>query len=710
MHVQKTQDNLEVELREAVLENFMERRAARFGMPKSHIVGFKLIEEISFWDCVVFSYDIFLITQKGIATLSRDKFCWEGHLGLAEAEKIFLHLLKKNVLISKRRKIYFNLEYKDITFDGLQALLRELDKKGVLSKVAPSLAARKLQMFSHDNTVGYVLRVLKKSIVEIEKTNVKISCLGGANVSKSTVFRVIETAGDYVVVKVDPVNLTWKKYINDLRNQRKVARLLGPEVQTLVPGVTYALADIKYLQIHPKYNHMFFYHGNLSAKEQDVQFGDLMLEQTDKDDKLRELLRVGEGYGYFMPYLNEGMLQEHLNNIHGFLEIPGSTILRIDQDIEKELSSDFHIFRKFGFKHFFKKYPHGNKKLLEFIQKQFLGNKYSQASEFWDVLKKRMIKDSADTVFEAYKKIVAAYLLGLYLDADETKKDISQIFSGLLHLFPFLREKGIAIRDLKAGNSFIPDHLNEKGVLGLLDFETSIIYKTSPMHPEISQPRLGGTPSRGTPSLWFSNEVLAEYYGELERALYLPDLYAMIDVIFYGITRESLFKKGKEILQDSFKIIEGELGLNYFKMQRTPANHDEDDLTCVLDSTVMGHDSTMTEHSDGDMSEVYKTVNSVYWQYASREFQQETKKKKNLLDKINIDLPDKFIESLKTEIQLNCELLQAQLSHPSRSSEQVKKELMFQQKLLNMPMKNMPAYRLLHILFLTVMLFMNRAS
>lgn len=706
---QTKEDSEESRLRQAVLENYLIRLIGRLGLPKSHAIRFKLIEQTSHWNSTVFSYKIFFVKHSGISSLNEKSFYWEGHLNKDDAAKIFHHLLNKEILVSRKGKHYFNLLFFNLLCSKLRPYMLELDQKGLLSTVATRFAAHITGKFCHTNTVHYIHKVLHESVIRIEKAIVKITRLGGDSMSKSTVFRVVETGGNNEVVKVDPNPLSWSKYLADVTNQRRVASKLGPEVNTLVPGIAFALSGLNYLQIIPRYKRMFFYQENLSAKEQDDLFGDMMLKVTDKDEYLREFLEVNGGYGYFMPYLEKGMLQDYLNFIHGYKEIPGTNILRIDQDIEHEIAYDFTMLQNQHFDRFVSKYNVENKNSLLFIKEQFLKHRQSTTKEFKKILNATKLKDSSTTVYKAYQKIIAIHLRDCYLHPSETRQDLSQIFAGLLKLFALLRQKGIAIRDLKAGNIYITENLQENGILDLLDFETAIIYSSSNASAKIPQPRLGGTPSRGTPSLWFNNHVLNEYYGNLKRSLYLPDLYAIIEIIYSGITKQPLFNDAKKILQDIFKIIQGELDLDCFKIQTPSTNHAETDIT-VLEATILGDETTIVEQPENDMLEVYKIINPIYWEKAFIEFQAATNKHESLLRTVTIVVPQEFADTLKREIQLNCRLIENQIEHSSQPTKKLHKELCRQRNLLQLSFKDMSAYKLLQLLFITVALYMNRNS
>ncbi len=706
----KTKNQVEIELREAVLDNYLIRRAGRHGVPQSNILGYKLIDQTAHWNNIVYSYETFLVKDRDLRQLSPANFTQGGNIQKKDAEKIFFHLVENEIIHLKNDKYFYNLNFKNIRFLQLQSLLTELDKKSIFSKLSSRFSDSDKQKISDSRTVNFIQKVLDNSIIKKEKTVVKITLLGEARLSKSFVFRIIETAGNYEVVKVDPKPTTWIKYVLDLTNQRKVATELSKDINILVPGVTYALAGVKYLDT-PKYKRLISYQGNLSPKQQDKLFGDLLLKKADKDENLKKFLQIGDRYGYFMPYMEEGLLSDYLNNIHGYVEIPGSNnILRINHDIDREISMDFSMLKQHDFSSFIIKYQYANEHLLTFIKDEFFKKPHSNAKDFCQDLHRATIKNSKETVYELYRKTVEVYLRDFNLDSIETRKKLSQICSALLELFTLLRNRGIAIRDLKEGNIFISENFFDKGILDLLDFETAIIYSNPHGDRRIPQPRLGGTPTRATPSLWFTNDILSQYYGDLDRSLYLPDLYAIVEIIYFAILREPLFRKGKEVLIDIFRVLEGELDMEYFRMKTATTGVHQDDTTCVLESTLLSDKTRTTEEPEDDMLEMYKIINPLYWEKVMGEFQTQLKQHKYILKNITIKIPPEFTAILKEEIQANFELIVAQIAQYPKSSEKLVAELSRQQDLLKMPLEEMTAYKLLQLLFLTVALYMNRVA
>ena len=711
-------ENIETELREAVIENYLVRWAGRFGVPASHGIDFKLIDQKKHGNSVVYSYEISLVKHSGMAQLSVNDFIWEGHLDKNDAEKIFSHLLENEIIIRRRRAFYFNLSHIRITREQLRSLLLELAESGLVSRVVPKFAFKPAKKFIHAKTITYILRLLRGSIVKVDSTTLKITHLGGSRFSKSHVFRLLETAGSYNVVKVDTTPVSWEQYSNDLRNQRTVAARLAAEIKILVPGLTFALSGVKYLWANRRYQFLLNYQGDLSLYEQDQLFGDKLLQQADHDEKLRDFLKIRDRYGYFMPYLEEGILLDIIDEIHGYKEMPGSSELRIDNDAARERAADFHLLAAGDFSGFKRKYPEADPELLDIVGSLSARKKYDSPEEFFAVLRQTELKESRITAGEAYEKNVSLFLRDSYLASSGARKELAHICAGLLKLFVILRRKNIAIRDLKAGNIFLTGKGIMDGGLGLLDFETAIIYATPFDSSKIPQPRLGGTPSRGTPSLWFANDVLQSYYGELQRPLYLPDLYAITEIIYSAVTREPLFKKGKEIIQNIFEIINGNLELEDFKMNLAQPAGEGEETTYVLETTIMNRDNEATRLDESgpqdegmaDMLEVYGTVNNIYWESVFAEFQENISRHKYLLEQIEISAPTEFAQVLKEEIKLNCTLLETQLEQSGNLQKIRQRELDRHHLLLNAPLKKITAYKLLQLLFITVALYMNRIS
>lgn len=129
------------------------------------------------------------------------------------------------------------------------------------------------------------------------------------------------------------------------------------------------------------------------------------------------------------------------------------------------------------------------------------------------------------------------------------RRQVEALAASILDLLAWLRQKGLAMRDLKPENLFVagnpdeyPVFMNDprKFTIGLIDVETAVM--TARDDPVlIAQPQLAGTPLYATPAHLIANAVLLQVYEDLEEILHLQDWHATIAIVFRLITGEHLF-------------------------------------------------------------------------------------------------------------------------------------------------------------------------
>jgi serine/threonine protein kinase len=131
---------------------------------------------------------------------------------------------------------------------------------------------------------------------------------------------------------------------------------------------------------------------------------------------------------------------------------------------------------------------------------------------------------------------------------------ISSIITSILRLVTDLKEKQVALRDLKPDNMFVMMELARNSVywayenvvrLGLIDLETAISFEI-PKNKSLKQPLLGGTPSYATPSNFVENSIIEAAFEKVpEFSIYRTGtpLYAS----YLLQQRESLFLSSLEI-------------------------------------------------------------------------------------------------------------------------------------------------------------------
>jgi serine/threonine protein kinase len=159
---------------------------------------------------------------------------------------------------------------------------------------------------------------------------------------------------------------------------------------------------------------------------------------------------------------------------------------------------------------------------------------------------------------EDYKATIKNYVR--HKNFEHNKPEFREIIRNLLDLLTKLKQKCIAIRDLKPENSFFasgpdlsPSFESGSGqsAMGLIDFETGVDLQNQNILP---QPLLGGTPYYATPSHIFKNKLLASTYTDLPRLLRFQDWYAVIGLIFNIVTGEHLFTRTGKLLPEIRKV------------------------------------------------------------------------------------------------------------------------------------------------------------
>lgn len=148
-----------------------------------------------------------------------------------------------------------------------------------------------------------------------------------------------------------------------------------------------------------------------------------------------------------------------------------------------------------------------------------------------------------------YRKLVGDTVRGRLFDRNRLL--MGEMAANLLALLAWLGEQEVALRDLKpdnllvAGNPADYPHFLESArnyAIGLIDLETAVDYGAG-NRPATLQPQLGGTPLYGTPSHFFTNDLLAKVHGDLAPVLHLQDWYAVIAILYEAIIGERLFQR-----------------------------------------------------------------------------------------------------------------------------------------------------------------------
>jgi serine/threonine protein kinase len=450
---------------------------------------------------------------------------------------------------------------------------------------------------------------------------------------KSQCFKVIYD--DIMVVKI-PLNpiKDFEKYIDAIRNERKIAQKLQPEIECIVPEVSPVLKKIP-----------SFFQGMCWVPE---EIEDKCIERLTHFPKFQNYLKIDGKFVFFMDISRYSFLIQHLDNI-----------FNLDQKIKQEIIKhpDFITnFQKFEERYgventpvwlqmnqVFQDYQITTDSLVrksglliavpDYKKKQWFltylaGNKIipddsKLSDDFLKELNFTLLKFKSQhiAVFRDYKKTVKTYVeKEMFL---QSKIRISGIVSCILRLLALLNEKKVAVRDLKPDNIFVVENSakilistaqRQDVMIGLIDLETGISIDETRIK-KLEQPLPGGTPSYATPSNFVPNELLEEVFNNVARILHLQDWHASLCMIYSTVTGTSLFQHSKNLLYELVKSSQ--------KMQDK-----KDDFVIV-----------------------FKNINCLFWDSAQNEFTKRIFQKEKYLKEIEVVLPSEtcvmFLEELK---------------------------------------------------------------
>jgi serine/threonine protein kinase len=221
----------------------------------------------------------------------------------------------------------------------------------------------------------------------------------------------------------------------------------------------------------------------------------------------------------------------------------------------------------------------------------------------------RKIAAEHSDVAEAYKNLVIEHVKNRVFV--RKKFQIEGIIVNLLSLLDWLRQRKIAMRDIKPDNLLIAGDLDDQPLLlaspdeysiGLIDLETAVILANEAN--ETRQPMLGGTPLYATPSHFFTNELLQDVYKDVATVLMLQDWFAAVGIIYELVTGEKLFFKTANKLHGIVR-----------KLRST-----DDRERCV--------------------PQLYWNINRYFWRFAKMEFAHNLEQTKAVLDAAQVKVPD----------------------------------------------------------------------
>jgi serine/threonine protein kinase len=450
---------------------------------------------------------------------------------------------------------------------------------------------------------------------------------------KSRCFKIIYD--DILVIKIPlkPIK-DFERYIDVIRNERMVARKLQPDIECIVPGVSSVLKKI------PSFSQGMY----RIPEEMEEKY----IERLKQFPKFQDYLKIDGGFVFIMEISRYSFLVQLLDNLFNLN-------LKIKQEIIKhpDFISNLHYFEgRYGVKnipvwlqmnHFFQDYQaeidsllkkHGfNENVRDYEKKEwflaYLAGKKIMPSDSHisaDFLKELnlsilKLKSEYAGAFQDYLKTVKAYVKRE--NFLQSKTLISSIIAGILRLLALLKEKQVAVRDLKPDNIFIAENssedsfLPEKGKplpLGLIDLETAIAIDVTKIK-KLEQPLPGGTPSYATPSNFVSNESLKEFYEDVPGILHLQDWHASLCMVYLAVSGESLFETSKNLIYEFVK---------------------------TFQKTGMGEEELIA---------IFKEKNFLFWNSAQNEFSKRITNQEKRLKQIEVVLPYETCEMFLEELE-----------------------------------------------------------
>lgn len=465
-----------------------------------------------------------------------------------------------------------------------------------------------------------------------------IATLGEGSGSKSKCFKV--AYDNLIVVKIPPSSITsFREYITSIRAEGRIAVNLGPEIEYVAPRVTAILRKI----------HAFPDGEDLSSDQLEMKYVKWLVDNPE----FQEYLKIGDSFVFFMDLSKNSFLSYVVDGIHdkkvfkqmvreeimearnllwdilGFEGKYGSENLSICFDMNKVYSDYESKVRLLVKQHenFCSVSPYEKQKwFLDYLAQKEVKNQNNVSPEFvaeLNLLLKKIMKKNKKGV-SAYKKAVKKYIDKAIFVQNRVR--MSGIITNIVSILASLKERGVAIRDLKPDNLFIVGDSERSAKdysLGLIDFETAVKFKTTDPsdssliripQEKIEQPMLAGTPSYATPSHLFRNDVLTDVFEDLPRILYLQDWQAGIGMIYDVITGECLFKKTRKLLS---KI------------------------------SAKAREAIRKKKS---MTEVFKKSSRLFWTSAMNEFDKKMKTKRKLLMSVEVLIPENAREMLLHDI------------------------------------------------------------
>ena len=482
-----------------------------------------------------------------------------------------------------------------------------------------------------DNTGGpntvYELRIKHRG--DWMRRRMSIGPLGEEAGSKSKCFYVIYDVHLVVKIPAKPI-ANFEYYIESIKKEGRIVNKLAPR-ESIVPRVSTILSMMNKL---PGTSH-------LSVDQLEKKYVDWLRGKTD----FQKYLKIKNTFVFFMDFSKYYFLGHIVESLHDVKDAMAIEMIENAETIfdnqkfrgrygKAKESIGFEIRQVFdscqaAIRQFLTDSGVSSNTSMFRIQTWFLAHLAGKSIGVKEAgLSENLVKElnllielNLSKHMQAvtdYRNMVTEYVHKKRFG--QNKPQMAGIITNLLDLLAWLRNRHIAMRDLKPDNLLVagdpakyplflmnPDEYE----LGIIDVETAVDFEKSKDN-QIKQPLLGGTPFYATPSHFFSNAALSEAFHDLSKILHLQDWFATLVMVHKAVTGELLFEHTARLFADI---------RNKIKLGRTQG---------LLDS------------------EIIVDVSRAFWRSALLEFQTKMNKKEHLLKSIFFVIPDTAKQMFKT--------------------------------------------------------------
>jgi len=429
-----------------------------------------------------------------------------------------------------------------------------------------------LRPVADDTQADQVYEFLAECGGKLKTRRMSIRQLGESVESKSICFKVIYD--DLLVVKIPPRPFPdFDIYLKFIRTEKAIANQLAPDVACLSPSISGILKKIPQVQQSRK-----------TLLETEDDYVRLLL----REPGLQSHLKIGNRLAFFMELSRYAFLNQVIHGMHeiksqipNFIYKNREAVFNLDafETIYGPDQADlfFELNRLYGkyMKHLDRvvEYTEGLLSIPDYLREEWFfarlaertpdiqsaGYSADKAEDIENAISAEL--DKGENTCQRYAHLVEDHVTQKMFEASRSK--MQALIINTIELLGRLKEKAVAVRDLKPDNIFVAqnfdgaDHmLGDPATydLGLIDLETAVSFPHRRLK-DLDQPLMAGTPSFMPPSQVFSNPVLYEIFGKrIFRLFYLQDWYAAIGITFNIVTGKHLFYRTAKLIPEIIRL------------------------------------------------------------------------------------------------------------------------------------------------------------